>query len=255
MLERLNIRIPVNLSEKAIKTNEASMLSVYLFLKSLYSNGVIFLGSDRRKTIANQAGLTKKTLNKYILQLIRKRLAFELSGNLHLFSKKVLCEYFNIEYKYYRTYFYKYVSFKDLKDHLRALTVNDNLYSQYYFQNFKMKQSLNFADKTNTKILKQHRAGNAKTFNGLGNNVTVSQRGISKLFGNSMESPSSGQYWTRKLEKSGKLSTKKRAAIVIHRGCTQVFFNNLRSSIPEQPIIFYKGNIYQPQSNLIRISI
>ena len=94
MFKPYEIKIPVRTATEAIKANEIGMVSVLFFLKCLYGGGTIHKYKLRAKELSKACGYTKKTYNKYILQLMNKGLVREKNGMLVLASNKIICKYY-----------------------------------------------------------------------------------------------------------------------------------------------------------------
>ena len=115
MVKSYEIKIPVSTATEAIKANEVGMISVLLFLKCLYVGGTIHNYKLRAKELSKACGYTKKTFNKYILQLIDKGLVREKNGMLVLASNKAICMYYAVHYNRKYKYVFTFKSFTDLK--------------------------------------------------------------------------------------------------------------------------------------------
>jgi hypothetical protein len=149
-----SIITPAGISQKAIARKEDALLSFVLLLKSPYVGGTIHNYGKRLGELARFADTTKKTVKKYISLLTEKGLANINYGTLFLRSKKIICEYFGIEYYYHLKYQYKYENYKDLKNQLRTYAANDNLQKQQSVINHRLIDSLRNHSKSATKSVK-----------------------------------------------------------------------------------------------------
>ncbi len=254
MFKRFEIQVPVNMSEAAIKANEITMLSILLYLKTLYEGGTIHNYKVRAKEISNACGIVKKTYIKYLNKLFEKGLVIEKDGSLLLSSFKTISRHYKVYYSRYLRYSLTFYSVKDLKLNLRTIAIKDNQRLQSLAIEHKLEKSLkNYSLKEHRDRFRSLRIIAKQSFNGFGDSVVLSQRGIAKLMGSTCASV--GNYWSQKLSKQNKIATKNQTAILLTKECSREAFLAMRNANPELPIYQKNGVVYQHRPNLIKVKI
>jgi hydroxymethylpyrimidine pyrophosphatase-like HAD family hydrolase len=253
MLKQTLILVPANFSSEVIKNNDSSLIAAFLGLKTYAIGGCITNYKSEINNIAQFFGCSSKTVQYLIKDLIKEELAWVWGVNLRLASCSKLFERYSL-FEKNKEYVQFQKSYKRTKDFFRKKAIEDNLKLQNKINNIEFKKSLKdkkVAIAEARREIKILRSRNNNSFNGYGENVKISHKGIAKLFGSNWHS--AGTYWVNKLKNNNEIETQKQNPELLYSNVGRDFFNKMRNSNPEYPLIYKNNSIYQCQCSKIRI--
>ena len=237
--------IPIKISEQAIKLNKANLLAFLFALKSTYSGGAIKNVYSRLNELAKYARVHKKTVKKYLDELVKVGWAkFANNGTLMVIGKDKLCKEFGLNYDHIMKYAYSYKGHKDMKAQLRVFAINDNLAKQEAKVIGKLKNTLKDKSKKESRKAVQLERHDLK------GKLTLSQRGIGRVYG---KSSFSGAYWSNKLVKLNKLKVRSQESIIRCEDMSKQCFIALRNVHPERSLVWSNGKVYERLPNKIEV--
>ncbi|HKR06410.1 MAG TPA: hypothetical protein VJY62_17375 [Bacteroidia bacterium] len=250
------VKIPCTSARHIIQQNELSLIAFWLSLKSMYASGAILHYPKRYKELAEYTGMCSKSVRNYIKKIQEARLAWAEGDMLMLSGKNVLVSRYGIisQTPYMRYHSFLKTTVKDIKLFIRAQAIKDNQYRQKAYHQSRLKKSLSKATKSEWVRSKRiQRVLNQTSFNKVHSKVKQSQQTIANVFG--CKSKSSGNYWSKKLQRAKLIIVQKQEPTLLHKNVSQEFFKNFKNNVLKFQGYYSKGTIYRCNPSNIYVNL